>query len=114
MVLIEAFIKPFKLDDLKDALDELGTGGITVTEVMQQTESRSRGRSFNALGPAADLMPKIKVEIAAPRQMCQRIIEAICLHGSSGKTEDGRIVVRLIQAAVRIRTGERDHDAVSL
>jgi len=114
MVLIEAFIKPFKLDDLKDALDELGAGGITVTEVMQQTEPRSRGRSFGALGPAGDLMPKIKVEIAAPRQMGQGIIEAICLHGSSGKSEDGRIVVRFIQTAVRIRTGERDHDAVSL
>jgi nitrogen regulatory protein P-II 1 len=114
MVFIEAHIKPFKLDDVKEALDDLGVAGLTVTEVLQTGDSRARGRSFGARsGMPPDLVPKIKLEIAVPSHLAERVIEAICLHGSAGKTEDGTIVVERLQATVRIRTGELDEEALS-
>lgn len=113
MVMIEAFIKPFKLDDVKEALEEIGVGGITVTEVIQTVEARHRPRSFGGRVTDSDLVPKIKVEVAVPRQLAEQTIEAILLHGASGKTEDGRIVARRIDNAIRIRTGEENEDALS-
>jgi nitrogen regulatory protein PII len=113
MVLIEAYIKAFKLDDVKEALEELGVAGMTVVEVLQESQTRPRGRSFSTDRAAGDFVPKIKIEIAAAAHHAERIIEAICLHGSAGKTEDGRIVVRQVRGAVRIRTGETDTDALS-
>ncbi|MBM3301459.1 MAG: P-II family nitrogen regulator [Deltaproteobacteria bacterium] len=114
MVVIEAFIKPHKLDDVKEALEELGVGGMTVVEVMQETESRPRGRAFGTGRGPTDLVPKIRLEIAVPDGLAERIIEAICLHGSSGKTEEGKILVTPIHGAVRIRTGEADEEALSI
>jgi nitrogen regulatory protein PII len=114
MLVIEAHIKPFKLDDVKEALDELGVAGVTVTEVMQTGDSKVRGRSFGARGGMpSDLVPKIKLEIAVPRQLAERVIEAICLHGSAGRTEDGNIVVERLETTIRIRTGEFDEAALS-
>lgn len=113
MILIEATVKPFKLDDIKDALEELGVGGMTVTEVLQTSPPRQRGRSFGASVTGTELVPKIRIEIAAPRALVERIIEAICLHGSAGRTEDGRIAAHPVDAAVRIRTGELDAEALS-
>jgi nitrogen regulatory protein PII len=113
MVFIETFIKPHKLDDVKEALEELGVGGMTVIEVLQEAESRLRGRSFGAGRVPTDLIPKIKLEIAVPSDLAERVIEAICLHGGSGKTEDGKIFVTRVDGAVRIRTGETDEDALS-
>jgi nitrogen regulatory protein PII len=112
MVLIEAIIKPFKLDDIKEALEELGVGGITVTEVIQ-TAAQVRGRSFGAGPTNAGMVPKIKIQVAAPSELAERIIESICLHGATGKTEDGRMTVETIDRVVRIRTGEMDSDAIS-
>ncbi|HMK37684.1 MAG TPA: P-II family nitrogen regulator [Desulfomonilaceae bacterium] len=112
MVLIEATIKPFKLDDVKEALEELGAGGMTVTEIMQSS-TKVRGRSFGGNAGSSDLVPKIKVEIVAPRIMAERIVEAILLHGNAGRAEDGRIVVEKVDATIRIRTGESDADALS-
>jgi len=114
MVLIEVYLKPFKLDDVKEALEEIGVGGMTITEVVQVAPSRPRGRAFGAPGPLSDLVPKIKIEIAAPRHLAERIIEALCLHGSSGRQEDGIIVVTAIEGSVRIRTGESGDEALSL
>jgi nitrogen regulatory protein P-II 1 len=113
MVLIEALIKPFKLDDVKEALEEIGVGGITVTEVIQAAESRHRARSFAGRPIDYDLVPKMKVEAAVPRHLAAQAIEAILLHGSSGKNEDGKIVARTIDNAIRIRTGEESDDALS-
>ncbi len=113
MVLIEAIIKPFKMDDLKDAMEELGVGGMTLSEILQTVPPRPRGRSFGAPVTATDLAPKIKVEIAAPMHMLERVIEAICLHASSGKMEDGKIWAIPLSAGYRIRTGESDRDAIS-
>jgi len=112
MVLIEAIIKPFKLDDVKEALEELGVGGITVTETLQ-TAAQARGRSFGATPATAGMIPKIKIQVAAPSELAERIIESICLHGATSKTEDGRITVETIDRVVRIRTGEMDSDAIS-
>jgi len=113
MVLVEAYIKAFKLDDVKEALEELGVAGMTVVEVMQEAQARPRGRSFGTARDSGDFLPKIKIEIAVPDHEAERIIEAICLHGNAGKTEDGRIIVRKILGALRIRTGEKDRDALS-
>ncbi len=112
MVLIEAIIKPFKLDDVKEALEELGVGGITVTELIQ-TAAQTRGRSFGAAQTAAGMVPKIKIQVAAPNELVERIIESIRLHGATGKTEDGRMTVETIDRVVRIRTGEMDSEAIS-
>lgn len=105
MILIEAIIKPFKLDDLKDALDELGVGGLTITEVLQTSQSRWRRPSASTdAGP--DTVPKVKVEIAVPEELAPQVIEAICIHGSSGRSEDGLAVVQRMVGVIRIRTGE--------
>ncbi|MGC8906661.1 MAG: P-II family nitrogen regulator [Desulfomonilaceae bacterium] len=111
MVLIEAVIKPFKLDDLKDALEDLGVGGLTITEVLQTSQSGWRRPSASTdVGP--DAVPKVKVEIAAPEELAARVIEAICVHGSSGRTEDGLAIVQRMVGVVRIRTGEQGPDAL--
>ncbi|MGO9120667.1 MAG: P-II family nitrogen regulator [Desulfomonilaceae bacterium] len=112
MVLVEAIIKPFKLDDIKEALEELGVGGITVTELIQ-TAAQTRGRSFAPTRTAIGLVPKIKIQIAASTELVERIIEAVRIHGSSGKIEDGRVTVEKIDKVVRIRTGELDSDALT-
>ncbi len=113
MVLVEAVIKPFKLDDVKDALEELGVGGMTFTEILHSGPPRHKGRSFGDTAKDTDLTPKIKVEIVVPSQLAERIVEALCAHGSSGRNEDGKITVLLVNGAVRIRTGELDADALS-
>ena len=113
MVLIEVIIKPFKLDDIKDALEELGVGGMTFTEILHSGPPRHKGRSFGEPSKDIDLTPKIKVEIAVPADIVERIIEAICVHGSSGRNEDGKITVLDLDGAVRIRTGELDGEALS-
>jgi nitrogen regulatory protein P-II 1 len=113
MVFVQAYIKPFKLDDVKECLEELGVGGITVTEVLQTSVTRGRGRSFGSGPSHTDLVPKIKIEVAVPRQQAERVIEAICFHGSAGKSEDGQIVVETVEGTVRIRTGDEGEDALS-
>ncbi len=112
MILIEAIIKPFKLDDVKEALEELGVGGITVTELIQ-TVAQTRGRSFGSTPATLGLAPKIKLQVAAPSELAERIIEAICLHGSTGKSEDGKLLAEKIDKVVRIRTGELNSDAIT-
>ena len=112
MVLIEVVIKPFKLDDLKEALEELGVGGMTVTEVMQTAAPRA-GDALPCRSNRPGMVPKIKVEIAVPRNMAERVIEAVCLHGSAGKSEDGKVVIEQVEGTVRIRTGDLDADALS-
>ncbi len=113
MILVEAIVKPFKLDDIKEALEELGLAGVTITEVMQTTPPAPHGRSFGPPGVSVDMAPKLKIEVAIPDQLAERVIEAICLHGSTGKREDGRIVVEYLEDALRIRTGESGDDALS-
>ena len=95
------------------AEEELGVGGMTISEVLQTSEVRPRGRSFAGKKSSINVVPKIKIEVAVPRQQVERVLEAICLHGSAGKSDDGSIVVKRIQGIVRIRTGDTDEDALS-
>jgi nitrogen regulatory protein PII len=113
MVMIEAIIKPFKLDDVKEALDEMGIGGLTVMEVIQTEETKPRGRSFGPTPTVSHMVPKLKLQIVCPSKLAERTIEAVRLHGGAGKTEDGKITVQKIERAVRIRTGDMDDDAIS-
>jgi nitrogen regulatory protein P-II 1 len=113
VIVIEAVIKPFKLDDMKEALEELGVGGMTITELMQSAPPRTRAHSSGAGLTGPDMQPKLKIEVITSRQMAEQVIEAICAHGSSGRTEDGKIIIGLAEAAIRIRTGESDLDALS-
>jgi nitrogen regulatory protein P-II 1 len=113
MVLIQAIIKPFKLDDVKDALEEIGIGGLTVSEILHTAPPRHKGRSFGALSDKLELVPKIRVDIVAPAHLTERIIEALCIHGSAGKTEDGKITVSPVDATIRIRTGEYGENALT-
>lgn len=112
MVLIEAVIKAYKLDDVREALNEIGIGGMTVTEVMQTTAKSRKGRSFGGESLSLTLVPHIKIEIAVSRELTERIVEAIVLHGSAGKSEEGKIVVKKLDAVIRIRTGEMDVEAL--
>ena len=100
-------------DDVKEALEELGIGGMTVSEVLQTSEARHRGRSFGGTKSSVNVVPKIKIEVAVPTQQAERVVEAICLHGSAGKSEDGSIVIKRVEGIVRIRTGDSDDDALS-
>lgn len=110
---VEAIIRPFKLDELKEALDRLGVQGMTVTEV------RGYGRSGGkvALYPGAeyvlDFVPKYKVEIVIPDEQVHAVIEAVQRAAYTGETGDGKVFVVPVDEALRIRTGERGPDALS-
>ncbi len=113
MVIIEAVIKHFKLDDVREALEDIGIGGITVSEVLQAVAGRPAGRTFGVKEGPITLVPKIKIEMVVPDDLTLKTIEAICRHGSSGRTEDGRISVGSVETAVRIRTGEVNDEALT-
>ncbi len=107
---IEAIIKPFKLDDIKDRLDEVGIKGMVVTEV------RGFGRQMGHVELFSDVssqfLPKIKIEVVVPDDMVEEVIEAILDAARSGKVGDGKIFVIDVEDAIRIRTGESGEDAL--
>jgi len=107
---VEAIIKPFKLDDVKDRLDEVGVKGMVVTEV------RGFGRQMGHVELFADastqFLPKIKIEVVVPDYMVEEVVEAIVEAASSGRVGDGKIFVIDVEDAVRIRTGESGEDAL--
>lgn len=110
---IEAIVKPFKLDDIKDRLDEVGVHGMTVSEV----KGFGRGRGKAPIYPGAeyiiDFVPKIKIEIVVPDDLVHAVIDAIQESARTGHVGDGKIFVVPIDEAIRIRTGERGPDALS-
>ena len=115
MVSIEAILKPYKLDDVRDALEEAGVGGMTVIEVLQEASPKTYRRARpELLQNELQLTPKIVVKVVVPDELEHRVIEAICLHGNSGKYEDGLLVVQKVENAIRVRTGETDEEALSL
>jgi nitrogen regulatory protein P-II 1 len=103
---IEAIIKPFKLDEVKDALHEVGIQGITVTEAKGHTELY-RGAEY-----VVDFLPKMKIEVVLDDALVERAIEAIRQAAATGRIGDGKIFVTNIEEVVRIRTGERGLDAI--
>ena len=109
---IEAVIKPFKLDDVKDALHEIGVSGITVTEVKGFGRQKGHTELYRGAEYVIDFLPKVKVEVVVEDVLVENVIEAITQAARTGRIGDGKIFVLPIDEAVRIRTGDRGADAV--
>ncbi|GLQ86887.1 P-II family nitrogen regulator [Dyella flagellata] len=112
MKLVVAVIKPFKLDDVREALAEVGVQGITVTEVKGFGRQKGHTELYRGAEYVVDFLPKIKVEVAVDDDQLERVVEAITQSARTGKIGDGKIFVSNLEQVVRIRTGELDHDAL--
>ena len=112
MYKIEAVIKPFKLDEVKEALHEIGIQGMTVTEVKGFGRQKGHTELYRGAEYVVDFLPKIKIEIAVTTEMKDKVVEAIVGAANTGRIGDGKIFVLPMEEAVRIRTGERGPDAV--
>ena len=112
MKLVTAIIKPFKLDDVRKALSDVGVQGITVTEVKGFGRQKGHTELYRGAEYVVDFLPKVKIEIAIAADNTERIIEAIARSASTGKIGDGKIFVTNIEHAMRIRTGETGQDAL--
>ncbi|GLQ48307.1 nitrogen regulatory protein P-II 2 [Dyella lipolytica] len=112
MKLVVAVIKPFKLDDVREALAEVGVQGITVTEVKGFGRQKGHTELYRGAEYVVDFLPKIKLEVAVPDDQLERVVEAITQSARTGKIGDGKIFVSSLEQVVRIRTGELDHDAL--
>ena len=109
---IEAIIKPFKLDDVKDALHEVGVSGITVTEVKGFGRQKDHTELYRGAEYVVDFLPKVKIEVVVEDDLADRTVEAIENAARTGRIGDGKIFVFAIEQAVRIRTGDRGADAI--
>jgi len=112
MKLVTAIIKPFKLDDVREALSEVGVQGITVTEVKGFGRQKGHTELYRGAEYVVDFLPKVKVEVAIGSDLVDQVIEAISKAANTGKIGDGKIFVSAIEQAVRIRTGESGKDAL--
>ncbi len=112
MKLITAIIKPFKLDDVREALSEIGVQGITVTEVKGFGRQKGHTELYRGAEYVVDFLPKVKIEVAITEDLMDRTIEAITKAANTGKIGDGKIFVFELEKAIRIRTGETDKDAL--
>ncbi|WP_376695006.1 P-II family nitrogen regulator [Wenzhouxiangella sp. EGI_FJ10305] len=112
MKLITAIIKPFKLDDVRDALGEVGVTGMTVSEVKGFGRQKGHTELYRGAEYVVDFLPKLKLEIAVPDDDAERVVETIIETASSGRIGDGKIFVTDVERAVRIRTGEEGDDAL--
>jgi nitrogen regulatory protein P-II 1 len=109
---IEAIIKPFKLDEVKEALHEVGLQGLTVTEAKGFGRQKGHTELYRGAEYVVDFLPKVKLEVVVEDERCEEIIEAIVAAASTGKIGDGKIFVTNIETAVRIRTAERGPNAI--
>jgi len=112
MKLIMAVIKPFRLDDVRDALSEIGIKGMTITEVKGFGRQKGHTELYRGAEYAVDFLPKIKLEVAVPSDLVDRVIESITTAAQTGKIGDGKIFVSEIEQAIRIRTGETGPEAL--
>ncbi|MEX0729785.1 MAG: P-II family nitrogen regulator [Aquisalimonadaceae bacterium] len=112
MKLITAIIKPFKLDDVREALSEIGVQGITVTEVKGFGRQKGHTELYRGAEYVVDFLPKVKIEVAIPEDLVDSTIDAITRAANTGKIGDGKIFVFELEKAIRIRTGETDKDAL--
>ncbi len=109
---VEAIIKPFKLDDVKEALSQVGISGITVSEVKGFGRQKGHTELYRGAEYVVDFLPKIKLEIAVPDELVRPVVDAIEASAKTGRIGDGKIFVYSIEEVVRIRTGERGKDAL--
>ncbi len=109
---IEAIIKPFKLDEVKEALSRVGVEGMTVSEVKGFGRQKGHTELYRGAEYVVDFLPKIKLEIVVVEDLVEKVVEAIVAAANTGKIGDGKIFVLPLEEAIRIRTGERGADAV--
>ena len=109
---VEAIIKPFKLDEVKDALSEVGIQGMTVTEVKGFGRTGGKKEVYRGSAYVVDFVPKVKVEVVVPDGLVNDVIDAIEKSAKTGRIGDGKIFVSTVDKAVRIRTGETGEDAI--
>lgn len=109
---IEAIIKPFKLDDVREALSEIGITGMTAIEVKGFGRQKGHTELYRGAEYVVDFLPKVRVEIVVMEDQVERCIESITDSARTGKIGDGKIFVTNVEKVVRIRTGEQDHDAI--
>ena len=112
MKLITAIIKPFKLDDVRQAVADIGIQGITVTEVKGFGRQRGHTELYRGAEYVVDFLPKLKLEVAVPDDRVDAVVEAIADSAASGRIGDGKIFVQTLEQAVRIRTGEEGDKAL--
>ena len=112
MKLITAVIKPFKLDDVKAALEVLGVQGLTVSEVQGFGRQRGHTEVYRGAEYTVDLVPKVKVEVLVAEADAAKVVDAVVEAARTGKIGDGKVWVTPVEALVRVRTGERDGDAI--
>ncbi len=109
---IEAIIKPFKLDEVKEALQEVGVQGITVTEAKGFGRQKGHTELYRGAEYVVDFLPKVKIEVVVPKERLEAAVEAIQKAARTGRIGDGKIFVLDVQEAIRIRTGETGGDAI--
>ncbi|MES9943540.1 P-II family nitrogen regulator [Candidatus Thiodiazotropha sp. CDECU1] len=112
MKMVSAIIKPFKLDDVREALSEVGVAGITVTEVKGFGRQKGHTELYRGAEYVVDFLPKIKVEIAIDDDIVDQVVEAISSAAKTGKIGDGKIFVTSVEQVVRVRTGETGPEAL--
>ena len=112
MKLIVAIIKPYKSDDVREAVSELGISGMTLTEVKGFGRQKGHTELYRGAEYVIDFLPKVKLEIAVEDDMVDQVVEAICKAANTGKIGDGKIFVSSLEQTVRIRTGETGNDAL--
>jgi nitrogen regulatory protein P-II 2 len=112
MKLVTAVIKPFKLEEVRDALTAVGVAGLTVTEVKGYGRQKGHTEIYRGAEYVVSFLPKLKIEVAVPSDQVERVVEAIVSAAKTGQIGDGKIFVTDIGHALRIRTGETDNDAL--
>ena len=112
MKLIIAIVKPFKLDEVREALNALGVSGMTVSEVKGYGRQKGHTEIYRGAEYVVNLLPKVRVEVAVPTELADKAVAAIAKGARTGQIGDGKIFVTSLDRAVRIRTGETDSDAI--
>ena len=112
MKIVMAIIKPFKLDEVRDALTKIGVQGLTVTEVKGYGRQKGHTEIYRGAEYAVSFLPKLKIEVAVNADLADKVVDAIMAAARTGQIGDGKIFVCDLDSAVRIRTGEKDQDAL--
>ncbi|MCV7443647.1 transcriptional regulator [Mycobacterium paraense] len=112
MKLVTAIVKPFTLDDVRHAVESVGVLGLTVTEVQGYGRQRGHTEVYRGAEYVVEFVPKVRVEVLVDAEFAERVVEAIASTAHTGKIGDGKVWISPVEQVIRIRTGERDHDAL--